>query len=64
MRWAGHVARIKEVRNALKFLIRKPEGNVPILFLPVIFQSAVLELPGFQARIDVKIAKPVELYTG
>jgi hypothetical protein len=29
-RWAGHVARIGEFRNAWKFLIGKPEGKTPV----------------------------------
>jgi hypothetical protein len=27
MRWAGHVARMGEKRNAYRLLVRKPEGN-------------------------------------
>jgi hypothetical protein len=27
MRWAGHVARIGEKRNAYRLLVGKPEGN-------------------------------------
>jgi hypothetical protein len=27
IRWAGHVARMGEMRNAYKFLVRKPEGR-------------------------------------
>jgi hypothetical protein len=30
MRWAGHVARIGEKRNAYTILVRKPEGNRPL----------------------------------
>jgi hypothetical protein len=30
MRWAGHVARIVEMRNACKFLVEKPEGKRPL----------------------------------
>jgi hypothetical protein len=26
IRWMGHVALIKETKNAYKFLVRKPEG--------------------------------------
>jgi hypothetical protein len=26
-RWAGHVARIREIRNAYKILVGKPEGK-------------------------------------
>ena len=29
LRWAGHVARIEEIRNALKILTRTPEGKRP-----------------------------------
>jgi len=27
MRWAGHVARMGEIRNAYKILVGKPEGK-------------------------------------
>jgi hypothetical protein len=27
MRWAGHIARVREKRNAYKLLVRKPEGK-------------------------------------
>jgi hypothetical protein len=30
MRWAGHVARMWEKRNACKLLVRKPEGRGPL----------------------------------
>jgi hypothetical protein len=30
MRWAGHVARIRETRNAYKILVGKPEGKGPL----------------------------------
>jgi hypothetical protein len=30
MRWAGHVARMGEKRNAYKSLVRKPEGKRPL----------------------------------
>jgi hypothetical protein len=30
MRWAGHVARIGEKRNAYKILVGKPEGRRPL----------------------------------
>jgi hypothetical protein len=30
MRWAGHVARIGEKRNAYRLLVRKPEGKRPL----------------------------------
>jgi hypothetical protein len=30
MRWAGHVARIGEKRNACSLLVGKPEGNRPL----------------------------------
>jgi hypothetical protein len=30
MRWAGHVARIGEKRNAYRLLVRKPEGRRPL----------------------------------
>jgi hypothetical protein len=30
MRWAGHVARMEEKRNAYRLLVRKPEGKRPL----------------------------------
>jgi hypothetical protein len=30
MRWAGHVARMGEKRNAYRLLVRKPEGRRPL----------------------------------
>jgi hypothetical protein len=30
VRWAGHVARISETRNAYKILVGKPEGKRPL----------------------------------
>jgi hypothetical protein len=30
MRWAGHVGRMGETRNAYRILVRKPEGNRPL----------------------------------
>jgi hypothetical protein len=30
MRWAGHVARMGETRNAYRILVRKPEGKRPL----------------------------------
>jgi hypothetical protein len=30
MRWAGHVARKGEKRNAYRILVRKPEGKRPL----------------------------------
>jgi hypothetical protein len=30
MRWAGHVARMGEKRNAYRILVRKPEGKTPL----------------------------------
>jgi hypothetical protein len=30
MRWAGHVARIGETRNAYRILLGKPEGKRPL----------------------------------
>jgi hypothetical protein len=30
MRWAGHVARIGEKRNAYRLLVGKPEGKRPL----------------------------------
>jgi hypothetical protein len=30
MRWAGHVARIREVRGAYNILVGKPEGKGPL----------------------------------
>jgi hypothetical protein len=29
MRWAGHVARMGEMRNAYRILVGKPEGKTP-----------------------------------
>jgi len=29
VRWAGHVARMEEIRNAYKMLVGKPEGKRP-----------------------------------
>jgi hypothetical protein len=29
-RWAGHVARLRETRNAYRILVRKPEGKRPL----------------------------------
>jgi hypothetical protein len=29
MRWAGHVARRGETRNAYRLLVGKPEGKIP-----------------------------------
>jgi hypothetical protein len=29
MRWAGHLARIGETRNAYRILVGKPEGKIP-----------------------------------
>jgi hypothetical protein len=29
MRWAGHVARMGEMRNVYRLLVRKPEGKRP-----------------------------------
>jgi hypothetical protein len=29
MRWAGHVARMREKRNVYRLLVRKPEGKRP-----------------------------------
>jgi hypothetical protein len=31
MRWAGHVARIREKRNAYRLLVGKPEGKGPLV---------------------------------
>jgi hypothetical protein len=31
MRWAGHVTRMGEERNACRILVRKPEGKRPIV---------------------------------
>jgi hypothetical protein len=30
MRWAGHLARIREKRNAYRLLVGKPEGRRPL----------------------------------
>jgi hypothetical protein len=30
MRWAGHVARMEETRNAYRILVGKPEGRRPL----------------------------------
>jgi hypothetical protein len=30
MRWAGHVARVGEKRNAYRILVRNPEGKRPL----------------------------------
>jgi hypothetical protein len=30
MRWAGHVARMSELRSAYKILVGKPEGKRPL----------------------------------
>jgi hypothetical protein len=30
MRWAGHVARMREKRNVYRLLVRKPEGKRPL----------------------------------
>jgi hypothetical protein len=30
MRWAGHIARMLEKRNAYRLLVRKPEGKRPL----------------------------------
>jgi len=30
MRWAGHVALMREMRNAYTILVRKPEGKRPL----------------------------------
>jgi hypothetical protein len=30
MRWAGHVARMREKRNAYRILVGKPEGKRPV----------------------------------
>jgi hypothetical protein len=30
MRWAGHVARMREKRNAFRILVVKPEGKRPL----------------------------------
>jgi hypothetical protein len=30
MRWAEHIARIREKRNAYKILVGKPEGRRPL----------------------------------
>jgi hypothetical protein len=30
MRWAGHVARVREARNVYMVLVGKPEGKIPL----------------------------------
>jgi hypothetical protein len=30
MRWAGHIARMEEKRNAYRILVGKPEGKRPL----------------------------------
>jgi hypothetical protein len=30
LRWAGHIARMGEKRNAYRILVRKPEGKRPL----------------------------------
>jgi hypothetical protein len=30
MRWAGHVARMEETKNAYRILVGKPEGKRPL----------------------------------
>jgi hypothetical protein len=30
MRWAGHVARMRERRNAYRIFVGKPEGKIPL----------------------------------
>jgi hypothetical protein len=30
MRWAGHIARMRETRNAYRILVGKPEGKSPL----------------------------------
>jgi hypothetical protein len=30
MRWAEHVARMQEKRNAYRILVEKPEGKIPL----------------------------------
>jgi hypothetical protein len=30
MRWAGHVARMREKRNAYRILVGKTEGKIPL----------------------------------
>jgi hypothetical protein len=30
MRWAGHVALVREKRNAYRILVGKPEGTTPL----------------------------------
>jgi hypothetical protein len=32
MRWAGHVTRMGETRNAYRMLVGKPEGKIPLSF--------------------------------
>jgi hypothetical protein len=43
MRWAGHVARMWENRNAYRILVGKPEGKRP------------LGIPRRQWVVDIKI---------
>jgi hypothetical protein len=35
MRWVGHVARMREIRNSYKILVGKPEGKIPLEHLDV-----------------------------
>jgi hypothetical protein len=35
VRWAGHVARMGEKRNAYRILVGKPEGKKPLKYLDV-----------------------------
>ena len=30
LRWAGHVARMEQYRNAYRVLVGKPEGKIPL----------------------------------
>jgi hypothetical protein len=30
MRWAGHVARLREKSNAYRLMVGKPEGKIPL----------------------------------
>ena len=30
LRWAGHVARMEQFRNAYRVLVAKPEGKIPL----------------------------------
>ena len=30
LRWAGHVARMEQLKNAYRFLVGKPEGKRPL----------------------------------